>query len=693
MASSKTTNKRKSARRGLSMPRALHRMVATTAIVFLLEALILLALALGYFYNIPDGFQAFMVPEYWIFVAVGVFAIDAIILFISEVRISAIRRRSDLNAASIIGSDIQEAYNFGEIGLVVTDESDLVLWCSNLFKERQISILDTNILEWQPKLKELKNAPSEMHEKVEINGRIYLVKYLVDARLYIFKDITDYEGVSEYNRQQAVCVGVIMIDNYSELAGKTEDDNNDLITKARTEILEYGRRMGLLLRRYRNDSYFAVCNFASLDRMEAEGFSVLEGVRALGKGQQVVPTLSIGFAHHIDDVNKLSEMASNAIDIANSRGGDQAVVSHYGEELRYYGGKTAAVENTGRVQFRSIADSLIGIIRSSSNVIVSGHKEADMDAIGACLGVMAICNHVNKPCQIVFDPKLTEKKAKMAFQSSFDRATFERMTISPKDAEEKIRPSTLFVVVDISVPHMVMGTRALEKSAKTVVLDHHRRGEAFVDRPVLSYVDPSAGSATEILAEMIKYASANPRIEIPPAFATLMLSGIFLDTGFFKSKSTGIRSFEAAEILKEFGADNAKADDFLKDEIEEYNLVTKIASTMRTPYTGITYCLSEDNEIIERSSLSKVANQLRELKGVNAAFVIGRTKANEVGISARSDGSVNVQLLMEKLGGGGHFGMAAAAFPNNSVAVVESKLLDTLETYLDEAKSDLGGRG
>lgn len=673
------------------MSAVLRRLVIQTSVLLLVEAVLLVTLSLLYFFDIPRGFKAAMLDWYWLFAAIGITVFDMIFLLVAEIRIFRIRRRSDIEAATVVGSDIQEAYNFGQLGLVVTDDNDMVLWTNNLFKERQVDLLDQNILEWQPALAELKNAPAEMTQKLEINGHNYVVKYLADARLFIFKDTTDYESVSEYNRQQAICIGVIMLDNYSDLAGKTEDDNNDLITKVRTVIIDYARKMGMLLRRYRSDSYFAICNFETLDRMEADGFSVLQEVRSLGKGQQVIPTLSIGFAHHIDDVNKLSEMASNAIDIANSRGGDQAVVSHYGEELRYFGGKVAAMENTGRVQFRSVADSLIGMIRGASNVYVSGHTDADMDALGSCLGIMAICDYCKVPCEIIYDPKITEKKTRQAFASTFPKAAQERMTISPRDAEEKIRPSTLFVVVDVSVPSLVMGHRALEKSAKTVVIDHHRRGETFIDKPVLSYIDPSAGSASEIIAEMIKYATANPRIEVHPSFATIMLSGIFLDTSFFKSKSTGIRSFEAAEILKEFGADNSKADDFLKDEIEEYNLVTRIAATMRTPYTGIVYCLSEDTEIIERASLAKVANQVRELRGINASFVIGRTKQNEIGISARSDGSVNVQLLMEKMGGGGHFGIAAATFTNSSVAVVEAKLLDTLEMYLEEAKADLGG--
>ena len=675
----------------LSMSYALHKMTLWTAGIFLFEAVAIAVVALFYFFDFPKGFHEMVKPEYWIFITVGIFVIDFFVVWVTEVKLSHIRRKSDLDASSIIGSDVQEAYNFGQIGLVVTDENDLVLWTNNLFKERQIDLLDANILEWQPKLAELKNAPVDMSEKIEANGRDYSVKYLPEARLYIFKDSTDYEQVSEYNRQQATCVGIIMIDNYSDVAGKIEDDSNDLITKVRAAIFDYAKTMGVLVRRIRNDSYFAVCNFTSLDRMEQDGFTVLSNVRMLGKGQQVIPTLSIGFAHRFDDITKLSEMASNAIDIANSRGGDQAVVSHYGEELKYYGGKTAAVENTGRVQFRSIANSLIGLAKDASNIYISGHKDMDMDAMGACLGVAAICEHYKKPYKIIFDPRLTEKKTRLAFQSTFDKARLDRMTITPKEAEESIRPSTLFVVVDVSVPTLVMGDKALEKSSKTIVIDHHRRGEAFIEKPVLSYIDPSAGSTSEIIAEFVKYSSANPRIEIPAEYATIMLSGIFLDTSFFKSKATGVRSFEACEILKEFGADNAKADDFLKDEVEEYNLVTKIASTMRSPYTGVAYCVSDDSDIIEKSALAKVANQIRELKGVNASFVIGRIKQNEIAISARSDGSINVQLLMEKLGGGGHFGMAAASFPGSTVAVVENKLLDALATYLDEAKTDLGG--
>ena len=697
MAPEPTPRKRdaqKKQKTGISMTEAMRKLRFQTFAFIIIEFAIIAAALVFYLLKWPTIIYEKMEPRFWIFGAVSIAFINIIALWISMIRIGSIRQKSNLDASSVIGSDVQEAYNFGQIGLVVTDENDIVMWANSLFRERAIDIIDQQIFEWQPALKNFLgvNVPSNMEVKIEVNGRFYNVKYISDAHLFLFRDTTDYESIFTYSREQALVIGIIMLDNYSDIAGKTEDDNNDLVSKVRQAIFEYCKYHGVLLRRYRSDSYFVVCNFAALERMQKDQFKILETVRALGRGQNVIPTLSIGIAHDFPDAIKLNEMASNAIDIAMSRGGDQAIVSKYGEDLKFYGGKTAAIENTGRVQFRSVADSIIGIIRESSNVIVSGHKDMDMDALGACLGVMAICHWLQKPCQIVFDPKLTEKKTRYAFQRAFPKQEFEKMVITPKEAEEKIRPSTVFVVVDVSVPDRIMGQRALEKASKTIVIDHHRRGEDFVENPVLNYVDPSASSASEILAEFIHYATANPRIEIPQAYATIMLSGMFLDTGFFKSKAVGVRTFEAAEILKEFGADNSVADDYLKDEFEEYALVTKIVSTLRTPYTGVCYCVSDDHDIVEKATLAKVANQIMSLKDISCCFVIGRVNENETGISARSDGTVNVQLLCEKMGGGGHFNMAAASFLSTPVAGVEHKLLDILDTYLSEARSDIGGR-
>jgi c-di-AMP phosphodiesterase-like protein len=181
-------------------------------------------------------------------------------------------------------------------------------------------------------------------------------------------------------------LGIIMLDNYNDIAGNAEDDNNDVVSKVAGPSLNTPKIMASCLRRFRSDSYFAVCNYEALEKMENDQFSLLAKVRGLAKGSDTIPTLSIGFAHNFPDVNKLNEMASNAIDIAMSRGGDQAVVSKYGEELKFFGGKTEAVETTAKVKVRSIADSLASIIKEATNVLIMGHTEMDMDALGACLG-------------------------------------------------------------------------------------------------------------------------------------------------------------------------------------------------------------------------------------------------------------------------------------------------------------------
>lgn len=667
------------------MTKELRKMKIRALFIVALELIGAAALAVFYFYNFFN-FKDLYIIEYLFATLAGFVIINVLFIWIILVRLSKIRKKSDLKAAELIGNDVQEAYKFGMIGLVVVDENDIVLWTNDLFQERQIDLLDINILEWQPNLRELHDASPDVVVKIEVNSRNYDVKYLSDAGLYIFKDMTEYESIFEYSHEQAPVLGIIMLDNYSDVAGNL-DDANDVISKVKNLIFDYAKEYGVLLRRYRNDAYFALCNYSSLTRMKKDRFSLLEKVRELGAKEETPPTLSIGLAHDFPDVIKLNEMAGNAIDIAMSRGGDQVVVSKYGDELIFFGGKSEAQEKRNKVKVRVMADSVLSLIKNSSNVIIMGHTAMDMDALGACLGMRAICEYCNKSSHIVYDPKLMERKAKFALTGSFSREELARITISPSDSVDKVRSNTLVVVCDVHRPSMTMAPKLLEKATKVMVIDHHRRAEEFIESPVFSYVEPSASSTCELVTELIRYSSANPRIEISPTYATLMLSGIFLDTTYFKSKNTGIRTFEASMVLKEYGADNSVADDYLKDEFEEYSLVTKIISTLKTPHYGVVYCVADDNDIIEQSTLAKVANQCMQMKGVNAAFVIGNTDEKETRVSARSDGTINVQMLAEKMFGGGHFTMAGVSFKNSTIKKAEEKLLEVLNEYLNDARS------
>ncbi len=653
-------------------------------ILIVVELALIAAFGILYFENVFQLKERVSVEIIYA-VAATLIGLDIVFVWVSVLVFSIKRKKTDLRAADLIGGDVQEAYNFGMIGLVVVDENNIVIWINDIFHDRNLEILDQNILEWQPKLQEIQKGGDAIC-KLVINSRNYDVKYLPDAGLYIFKDNTDLETTTTFAKKNSTVIGMVIIDNYSDVSS-SGDDANDTISKIRNEIFKYFDEFDVLLRRYRNDAYFLVCNFESLQKMENDKFSLLEKIHLIGENEDTPPTLSMAFAHDIPDINKLNEMTNAAIEIAMSRGGDQVVVSPYGQSLKFYGGKVEAQESRNKVKVRVMADSVLSLIRNSSNVIIMGHAVADMDAIGACLGMKAVCDYCKKPVKVVYDPKNTERKTRSAMTATFSREELEKLTVSPDDALALLKANTLVIVCDIHRPTMTMAPKVLEKATKVMIIDHHRRSEEFIESPVFNYIEPSASSSCEMIAELIYYSSANPRIDIPSAYATVMLSGIFMDSNYFKSKSCGIRTFEASMILKEMGADNSIADDFLKDDFEEYALITHIISSLKTPYYGVVYCLADEEDIIEQATLAKVGNQCMQMKGVNACFVIGRTGANETRISCRSDGTVNVQLLAEKMNGGGHFTMAAGAFKNTPIDKVEEKLLDVLKEYLNDART------
>jgi len=664
------------------------RTIRIAALVFVfLELAAIITLTLFYGFNWYD-FQSIFSLDVIVAVIIGWSVLNLAFIIISVTSMSRQRQKSDLKAAEIIGTDIQEAYNFGMIGLAVTNDEQIVLWTNELFEDRQISIIDRHIYEWQPVLKELNGEPAVPTVKIEVNTRNYEVKYLKEAHLYIFKDVTAYESLYKYSKEQAPVIGIIMLDNYLDSSVNIEE-NNDIILSVRNTIFDYAKQYGVLLRRYRADAYFALCNYQSFAQIKADNFSLLDRVRNLTKDTDTSITLSIGFAYDFpDDVVKLHEMATNAIDIAVSRGGDQAVVNQYGEELAFFGGRTQVQERRNKIRVRNLSDGLAGLIKNAPNVIIMSHSDMDLDALGSSLGIKAIVEGLGKPAKIVYTPKLVEKKTRTAMTMMFSRDEIDRITVTPKESLDLLKPDTLVVVVDVHRPSMTMFPKLLEETAKVVVIDHHRRAEEFIENPVMSYIEPSASSASELVAELIRYASPHPRIVIPATYATIMLAGIFLDTNYYRAKTAGMSTFEASMFLKESGADNALADTFLKDDYEEHNLITKIMANSKTPYYGIVVALADPRDTIDRATLAKVANMNIQIKGVNATFVIGLTDPKEVHISARSDNSINVQFLLEKLGGGGHFSSAACAFYNLSIEEAEKKLLEVLETYLPAAKSD-----
>ena len=659
--------------------------IKTISFIIILVQIVLGALLSIFYFNNLFNFKEVFPPFYLVLAMIVVVVIDCLFIWIVILILSSLRQKTDLRAAEIIGSDVQEAYNFAMIGLAITDDKNTVLWTNDLFKDRHIEIMDMDIIAWQPELSALRDVNNaDQNVKITVNSRTYAVKLLPEAGLWIFKDITDFEQIFNYSKEQAPVVGILAIDNNDDVV-RGDDDFNDVVTKVKSDIFNYAKEFGILLRRIKDDSYSMLCNYASFCRMLDDKFSIIDKVRGESSRGEIPLTLSIGIAHDFPDVNKLNDLANDALDIAMSRGGDQVVVSAYGQEMKFYGGKSEAQEKRNRVKTRVLADSLISLINASQKVLIMGHANMDMDAFGACLGMKAICNRLNKNSRIVVDLKNTEAKTRAAITSSFGKDELEKLTINSKDAEDMMDGNTLLIVVDVHIPSMVMAPKLVENAAKIVVIDHHRRAEEYIDSPVFNHIDPAASSTCELISEFIRFSSINPRIELPSTYATIMLSGIFLDSSYFKSRNTGIRTFEAATILKEYGADNSLADDFLKDDYEEHKEVTEITSNLETPYYGVVIASGVQERLYDHATIAKAANTCLSYKGVHAAFVIGRTSNREIRVSARSDGTINVSLLTEKLGGGGHFTSAAAAFNSNDIKVVKDKIIMVLETSLAEA--------
>lgn len=620
---------------------------------------------------------------------VGSLGLNIILFFVFYLIIYKIRLKGDLTTEDLFGKNIQESFEFSRLGMIVVDDSKIVLWNNETMNRINPNLIDQNVLDVFPALRDFQNARDESkYVKVLYNNKSFNVSFIKTANTYFFYDTTEYDNLSDYSKEQQMVLGIIMIDNLAEFGGDEEGASSDLIASVRTKIIEYFKSYGVLLRRFKSDSYFAVCNYVSLTKIEDDSFGILDVVRAISNDDNVSLTLSIGFAHDYPGPYKLNEKANDALEMAVSRGGDQVVVDCNGVDLKFFGGKSEAIEKKNKIKVRLISNSFVSVLRNAPNVLIMGHVDADLDSIGACLGVKSICNALNVESKVIYDFKLVEKKTRLAISSVFSKEEYNDIFINYKDAMAYITNKTLLVCCDFHRESLAMSQDIIEHCSKIAIIDHHRRSEEFINSPIFTYIEASASSACELVTELISFSPVNPPISIPKNYATIMLSGIFVDTNFYRSTLTGARTFEASMILRRFGADNIMADNFLKDDLEEKMLVTKILNTLEMPYPGISLCLAPEDMNIDRVILSKVANECLSMKGVNACFVIGRVEQNETRVSARSDGTINVQIICEKIGsGGGHFSMAASSIKDVTVSQTKDMVLNVLKDNLEDAKS------
>lgn len=496
--------------------------------------------------------------------------------------------------------------------------------------------------------------------------------------IYVFDRTSEIEIQTMYENDQTVIL-IIYLDNYEEITQNMEDTlKSQLNSRVTAALNKWSLQYGLYLKRTSQDRFLAVGTQEVLAQLEQVKFNILDVVRELdAEEEQKNPvTLSIGVGVGKVPLPLLGELAQSSLDLALGRGGDQVAIKDDDGKARFYGGKTNPMEKRTRVRARVIAHALRDLVKQSDKVMIMGHQSPDMDSIGAAIGILNIAQSNDVDGYIVFDPEDLNPGMNRIISAIKEEDSLWRHFIHPEEAEGITTNRSLVVVVDTHKPSMVPNERLLHKTDYKVVIDHHRRAEEFVDNPTLVYMEPYASSTAELVTELIEYQPKTVKLKMVEA--TAMLAGIIVDTKSFTLR-TGSRTFDAASYLRSNGADTVLVQKFMKEDMEVYVKRSKLIERTEIFKDHIAISQAADDEVYDHVLIAQAADTLLTMSNVQAAFVISKREDGRVGISARSLGDVNVQVVMEKMGGGGHLTNAATQIADTTIEEAASLLKDILD--------------
>ncbi len=510
-----------------------------------------------------------------------------------------------------------------------------------------------------------------------------------DLGVVYLLDITRYANIEEKYKQERLAIGLIFIDNYDELSQAMGDQNlTNMSSYVQTTLSKYAGQFNSYLKRIDEDHFILLTHMHDLAKMEDNKFSILDKVRTESSRKNMPLTLSIGIAFGSESLNEIADQAQSNLDLALGRGGDQVVVKQSGHEARFYGGKSNPMEKRTRVRARMVSQALVELFKGVDHVFVQGHRNPDLDAIGSAIGIVKIARIHGVKASVVLDVDHVNYDvgrliAKMQ-AAGIDKDVF----ISPKDALEAATDESLLVLTDHS-KYSITYDPELYKRLKNrlIIIDHHRRGEEFPENPMLVYIEPYASSTCELVTEMIEYQPQGGEGVLTDLEASAMLAGITVDSKEF-SLRTGTRTFDAASYLRSIGADTQVVSELLKENIDNYLQRSHLVSTIDMIEPNMALLMGEDNKIYDPIITAQAADTALSLEHVDASFALTRRSKDVIGISARSMGNVNVQVIMEKLGGGGHLSNAATQIKGVTVEEAKDKLLAAINEYLKENEQE-----
>ncbi|SFR62629.1 DHH family phosphoesterase [Anaeromicropila populeti] len=499
--------------------------------------------------------------------------------------------------------------------------------------------------------------------------------------MYLF-DETEIVGYIKENREQRLIVGLVYIDNYEEALESIDEVRRSLLVALiDRKVNKYMQSIDAITKKLEKDKYIVIFKQKHLAELQNSRFSILDEVKAINIGNEIPVTISMGLGVNADSYLRGYEFARVAIDLALGRGGDQAVVKE-GEKILYYGGKSVQMQKTTRVKARVKAHALKELVESRDRVVIMGHSIGDVDSFGASVGIWRIAKTLGKKANIVVNN--VTKSVRPVMERFKDNTEYdEDMIISGQEARSLVDSNTLLVVVDVNKPSYTECPELLEQTRTIVVLDHHRQSGEVIENAVLSYIEPYASSTCEMVAEILQYIGEGLRLR--PVEADAMYSGIIIDTNNYQTK-TGVRTFEAAAYLRRNGADITKIRKIFRSDMTEYQIRANAIKNVQV-FQNV-FAVTECNAQGQESPMvlgAQVANELLNINNIKASFVLTEF-GGKIFISARSIDEVNVQIIMERLGGGGHMSVAGAQLENCTIEMAKDIIKETLHKMAMEGE-------
>ena len=577
----------------------------------------------------------------------------------------------------------EKGINKFPIGIVVIDKDKNIEWANNfIYKNIKVEeIKGLNILDLMPEIKELFELETPVDNQFEIFGKHFKVNYQKDSGYIYFFDITESKVVMQRFRDTRPIILNLSLDNYEDVYDSLDDEvASRLDATIVITLTDWAKKNSIYLKRIDEDRFIGLLNVKDLKKIEKEKFQILDTIRSLKEDFGAPITLSIGVGMGTDFLPELGELAKSSLDLALGRGGDQVAMKDVDGTIRFYGGKTNPQEKRTRIKARVVSNALADIVNDSDKIIVMGHKRPDFDAVGACVGIYTFAKFLNKECYIILnDSDQDETIQKVMFEINNLDEQLSKVFVDSDEAWELMTPQTTLIVVDTSDASRVIDAAILSKANRKVIIDHHRRGEDIITNPLLTYIEPYASSASELIAELIEYQTKIEKIS--PIAATIMLGGIVVDTQNFSIR-TGSRTFDAAAYLRSNGADPTKVKTILKEPFENFMNRVEIINNSIQKSPEIIMAKAPENKYYTNVMLAQSADLLLTLKGIECSFAIGYLDEGKVGISSRSLGNINVQLIMEELGGGGHLANAATQMEGINLDEALERLNDAIDKVL-----------